>query len=499
MEGDMASRSLKGQVAQLRRNMREVGRTWRDIARVIKERYRVAPMVAFRLAHGWTQEEVADRYNAAWPSEHPKTGNQISYWENWRLDAPSGSTARMPSYRDLDRLAQLYECAVADLLDAPDYGERDPNAVTPEAASGHNETRISSELMLEEGDRTNRRDALKLGLIGAAVPEVVRGVLTDAADEAMEFTRLSGASGVGAGTLNHLHAVIVDLDQAFYTQPLPQVFTVARAYRRRVQELIQGRHTLAEGRELYVYAGWLDEHLAWVARNLDDPRAAEAYAIDCYEHANQAGHAELCGYAAQVMASVPMDADQPERAVDAIRKGVAKTTSPSHVGVWVRAHAAEIHARLGQRDESAEMLRQAKELYDRLPPRVMRRFNSVNSLLTEYDMLGYAARADAWLRNDDAAKRHGEQALAAFQAATDENPLPGKDSGVRLDLALTVARLGSPEEAIELGNQALAFTERFRMEMPRARRLDRALTSQYPDLTEVQEFHERYRTLSQAA
>jgi tetratricopeptide (TPR) repeat protein len=208
----------------------------------------------------------------------------------------------------------------------------------------------------------------------------------------MEFTRLSGASGVGAGTLDHLHAVIVDLDQAFYTKPLPEVFGVARAYRRRVQELIQGRHTLAEGRELFVCAGWLDERLAWVARNLGDSRAAQAYAIDCFEHAEQAGHAQLCGYAAQVMASVPMDVDQPERAVDAIRKGVAKTPSPSHVAVWVRAHAAEIHARLGQRDESAEMLRQAGELYDRLPTRVTRRFSAVNSLLTRYDMLGYAAR-----------------------------------------------------------------------------------------------------------
>ena len=466
----MANRSLKSQVAQLRRNMREAGRTWRDIALVIKDRYRVAPLVAFRLAHGWSQTEVADRYNAAWPSEHPKTGNQISYWENWRLDAPSGSTGRMPPYRELDRLAQLYQCAVTDLLDAPDYGERDPNArpaaVTPEAASGHNETGASSEAMLEEGDRTNRRDALKLGLIGAAAPEVVRRVLADAADEAMEFTRRSGASGVGVGTLNHLHAVVVDLDQAFYSRPLPEVFTVARAYRQRVQEMIQGRHTLAEGRELYVYAGWLDEHLAWVARNLDDPRAAEAFAIDCFEHADQAGHAELCGYAAQVMASVPMDADQPERAVDAIRKGVAKTPTPSHVAVWLRAHAAEVHARLGHRDESAEMLRQAKDIYDRLPPRVTRRFTAVNSLLTEYDMLGYAARAYSWLGDHDAAKRHGEQALAAFRSATDAHPLPGKDSGVRLDLALTMARLGSPEEAVELGNQALVLAERFRMESP---------------------------------
>jgi hypothetical protein len=37
------------------------------------------------------------------------------------------------------------------------------------------------------------------------------------------------------------------------------------------------------------------------------------------------------------------------------------------------------------------------------------------------------------------------------------------------------------------------------MELPRARRLDRALTSHYQDLPEAREFHDRYRTLTQAA
>jgi hypothetical protein len=220
------------------------------------------------------------------------------WWQNWRLGAPPSASARMPSYRDLDRLAQLYECAVADLLDGGDYSDRDPNArqivVTPAPGSGHNEVGVSSGLVVEEGDRTNRRDALKLSLIGAATPEVVRRVLADAADEAMEFTRLSGASGVGTGTLEHLRTALTHLDQAFYWQPHAEVFAVARAYRRRANELLQGRRTLREARELYICAGWLDEELAWLALNLGDARAAEAYAIDCYEHAYQAPVTPSC-------------------------------------------------------------------------------------------------------------------------------------------------------------------------------------------------------------
>ncbi|MGH3791586.1 MAG: hypothetical protein ACRDQ9_12480 [Pseudonocardiaceae bacterium] len=86
-------------------------------------------------------------------------------------------------------------------------------------------------------------------------------MLRDSAGEALEFTRATAVSAVGVGTLDHLEAVVTDLDRSYFVQPLGEPFTVARAYRRRVEELIQGRRTLSEERELYVYAAWLSELL----------------------------------------------------------------------------------------------------------------------------------------------------------------------------------------------------------------------------------------------
>ena len=499
----MAGRSLKGEVDELRRNMREAGYTWRDIAQVVRDRCRVTPMTAFRLAHGWTQEEVADRYNDAWPSESPKTYKHLSAWENWRPGTPPGSTARLTSYQNLDRLAQLYQCAVVDLLDGADYSDRDanvrPTLVTPAAASMHNKIGVSSDLMAEEGDRTNRRDALKLSLVGAAAPEVVRRVLADAADEAMEFTRLSGASGVGAGTMDHLQSVLIDLDQAFYRQPHSAVFRVARAYRRRVHTLLKGPRTLREARELYVYAAWLDEELAWLALNLGDARAAEAYAIDCYEHADQAGHAELCGWAADILSTIPMYGGSVNRAIMPVRKGILKTPSTSPIAVRLRANAARIHARLGQRDECEEMLRQAREVYDRLPSEVPLRFTADAGPVLEYTLLDYAARSYLWLGDNDSAKTHADQALSAIESAAPEQRWPTKEASVRIDLALALAKLGEPEEAAAHGQKALALGGGYRLLLTHAGQLDKALTSQYPDLSGVRELHERYRKLTQAA
>jgi hypothetical protein len=179
-----------------------------------------------------------------------------------------------------------------------------------------------------EDGTAQRRNALTLGLAAAVTPDVLGGVLFDAAAEAMEFTQLAGVSAVGQGTLEYLELVVSDLNLVYSKDPPAEQFVVARAYRSRVDELIRGRHTLKELRELYVYAAWLSELLAWLAYDLGNSRAARAYALDCYTYADQAGHGELCGWAANVMASIAMDSERPDSAMRAAMQGVAKVSAP---------------------------------------------------------------------------------------------------------------------------------------------------------------------------
>jgi hypothetical protein len=113
-------RSQKQAQALRAAELRASGHTWAEVAAEFREEYRVNARVALRLAHSWSQGDVADRWNERWPGEL-KTFKNISYWEQW--PAPTGYT---PSLDVLTNLAELYECHLADLLvDAVDHRPKD--------------------------------------------------------------------------------------------------------------------------------------------------------------------------------------------------------------------------------------------------------------------------------------------------------------------------------------------------------------------------------------
>lgn len=83
--------------------MRGNGHSWREVADEFVRQWGLTYLQAFRLAHGWSQEETAKHYNAQWHPQRPLTGKHISYWEMW----PSKS-GKEPPLTKLRMLADVY-------------------------------------------------------------------------------------------------------------------------------------------------------------------------------------------------------------------------------------------------------------------------------------------------------------------------------------------------------------------------------------------------------
>lgn len=343
-----------------------------------------------------------------------------------------------------------------------------------------------------EGDPTNRRDVLRVGLAAA-----MGRVLGDAAEEAMEFTRRASQSAVGQGTLDHLEVVITDIATNVNRNSPADMLVVAHAYRQRVDQLIRSPHTLREGRELYVYAGWLSHELSWLAHELGNPVAAHAYAIDAFEHAHQAGHDELYAHAANVMASISIQGIHPDRALSAAQKGLSRVPARHILAIRLNTQAARAHAQLGQRAECESLLQAAETVYERLPGRLPGSFGTdAGASGAAQTIPSYSALAWLSLGDFEKSRRHSETAIAAYEAKPAENRVPSSEALTRIYLGIALAQLGAPEEAVSMGLQGL---ESPRLTAPihsRAAHLDRILTKRYPGLSDAEEFHERRLALT---
>jgi hypothetical protein len=69
-------RSQKQAQRRLADVLRSAGKTWGEVAAVFCDEYGVNARVALRLAHGWSQGDAADRWNARWPDD-PKRPRRL--------------------------------------------------------------------------------------------------------------------------------------------------------------------------------------------------------------------------------------------------------------------------------------------------------------------------------------------------------------------------------------------------------------------------------------
>jgi tetratricopeptide (TPR) repeat protein len=388
--GELGSR--KQQREQVVASLRAEGKSWVEIAAVLRERYRFNARVALRYAHGWSQREAADEWNKRWPDEL-KSFKMFSYWEMW----PSG-TGHAPSFDNLSKLAELYECAVSDLLvDLPDFRHLDTMTSstqttalvlpTPEAelvvpgdlavwatAAGLQLPDTFVALLMQhlgslvvpdrEGfvtprdrDRAyhqlvqflrswahvmdpSRRDVLCLLAWAASVASAFPATAGD--EHARMASVLSRASRVDAQTIEHIEAVLWHCQQQDYALGPQAVLSTVLAQRDLTRALLPDCPAVLRSRVLSVLSE-ASRQAGWLSFDLKQFDHAEYYYEDARALAHEAENTELGAFVLCEMSHLATWQGKPRIGID---HAVAAGWWAGRTGdVRLRAYTADVAAR----------------------------------------------------------------------------------------------------------------------------------------------------------
>ncbi|NJP35211.1 hypothetical protein [Micromonospora thermarum] len=399
------SESMRRQQARLAAELRSAGKTWVEAAEVFQTRFRLNPRVAFRSVRGWSQAQAAEEWNRRWPDE-PKTFKSFSYWEIW-----PGKGGYSPSHDNLVRLAEIYECSVADLLaDLPSFRHLDSAAGATLAVPRGTTSTVAGEIMVPSEAETLLRDLLgrrpgaeasapsqanatglyrlpeevdfgelaqvivmwmqrtphsparrdMLGKLAAALAAAMAAPLTELAGLA-EPASAAPAQDLGRfdpATLAHCEAMMPNLRKQGDVLGASTALPSALAYRRVAEQQAKAApNGTQRDRAVAAYAE-LTQLTGWLCFNMGDYGSAQRFYDDARAAAHEARAVELVTYILCTMSHLATWQGKPRVGIDhavAAAAWAEQSGSP-----YARAYAADVAVRAltadGQADRSRDAL-----------------------------------------------------------------------------------------------------------------------------------------------
>lgn len=414
--------------------MGEQNRSIDEIADEIRHLAGCSRLGAYRMAHGWSQPEVAERYSAM-SAVVPMDQPQLS-----RLEMFPGPGSRAPRVAQLMALASIYLTTPLRLLD-PDALNR-----------------------LDEHER-----ALLLRCDGAFRPPVpqtspgpevseweralpvagnIEGKVQMAARRAMRFAATVEGSNVGPETLYQLRDDVSRLARAYPQQALPALLGDLTELQDVTFRALEGRQRPAETRDLYVLAGAATGMLAKASHDLGDPHAAITQARTAYICAENAGHEPLQVWTRGLQSMIAYWAGWPHEAVRYAKLGAGKAAQiRGTAAVWLPAQEARAWAVLGDEENASAAITRAVRARDTVEPDDLDALGGILTF-TLPRQLYYAADAQAWLPGGEAqAEQAAGEAITAYEDASSTDQSFSDLAGSRADQALARAEQGDLDGA----------------------------------------------------
>jgi len=474
--------------------LRAKGWTYRQIAAHWQDRRGFNARVAFRLAHGLTQQSVADLWNEIWPDDgdSPKTAKHVAYWEAW--PGPSGRT---PSPDTLNRLAFIYQCRAGDLLGGEDHSGRDANTQPARAARFATEVPDASDAadiaagagLRDELAPVLRGSNIKAGLASpiqrdaqyqqlaqalinwardverrellhifgwvtamAAVAPVLHGLNPE--EQQRVALAIQSPGRVDAKVVEHLEAVLARCRRRADVLGPTDALDTALAQRNLIRALLPGVDDEALRLRLSSLSGNFSRFAGWLCFDLDDFASAAYYYEDARVAAHEASDTALAALVLCNMSRLATWHGKPgvglDHAVAAQHR--ADQTTDANLRAYAADLAAYAYAMDGQSHACVERLDVAQNL--------LAASGGDASLVYFQDLaLHQSSRAECFLQLGDA-----EQAISCANdsLASMDSSFVRNAALTTLDLGIGYLRLGDVDVAADGVGDAAALAARNR-------------------------------------
>jgi tetratricopeptide (TPR) repeat protein len=434
---------------RLRSVMLQSGRSYTEIAEQMLLRWHFRPRQAWRHAHGFTQDEVAQRYNEVVDdAAAAMTGKRISDYESW----PNSGARPLPGV--LAVLATIYQTTPANLVDYADL-EHMPRADVQAIQSAHppliDGTYIESNRIA--APKASAEDRLVLGVANRELPQrppTLKDVLEYISKQSRDHAERAEMTNLPLPTLEELDNEVRRLTKEhLYINSLELFSDTVRA-RDRVYRLLEGHQYPAQTSHLYLLASILCALLA-------DTCASVGYHSAASEHIHAAGvYAEIIGHnslrvwsRAGLEASLALWGGREHRALQ-LSESAANwpSTAISRLHVY---NARGLHAAsLGKEELARDYLQTARDLREHV--------QDDDELYDEFrGMFAYPAEkqsqiaAVAYVKLGDAqaAMAEATKALDLYRSKPAEERAFGNEASASIDLARGHLISGEIEGAAE--------------------------------------------------
>ncbi|WP_222932707.1 XRE family transcriptional regulator [Nocardia yunnanensis] len=274
--------------------------------------------------------------------------------------------------------------------------------------------------------------------------------------DTLEFIGRLRMSDVSGSTLDAIRITADRLCSEYPCADPHELHAEGTAWLRRITSLLDGRLTLAQHREVLVLAGWVALLVGCVDYDLGWRTAAEATRRAALSLGQEADHAEIIGWGAEMAAWFAV--------TQANYRGAIETAEAAHagtehlgVGVQLAAQRAKAWARLGDRREVEKALAQGRSILDTIE----HPSNLDNHFVVDPQKFDFYAMDCCRVAGDDRrAESYARQVILTSTRPDGSIRKPMRVSEAHLTLAVVAVRDRNLELALDEGLQAFSGKRR---------------------------------------